>query len=190
MRRIIAIITLLVTLSAPSQAADYLLTVYGGRYTDNKLGKVLVSDPIAFEHANLGVLAIARAFALRSPAHRWEVEGQIGKHFHGQSHWELNAVAIYRWLKFPWNHYLNTTMAVGDGVSYATDVPPLERASTSNQGARRLLNYILVETTFAPPRARNWSLVTRVHHRSGVYGVFGDVRGGSNIVAVGIKVGF
>lgn len=172
---------------AKAVSTTHSLTLYTGKYSDDTLGDILVNKPITFEDAWLGVAALARIFPLHSPYHQWEVEGQLGRYFVAQTHWELNAVAIYRWKRFPWNRYLNTTMALGDGLSYATRVPPLELSSPTNKGATHLLNYIVFEATFAPPWAKNWSLVTRVHHRSGIYGIFNDVEGGSNIVAVGIK---
>lgn len=173
--------------NARIDSPSHSLTLYAGKYSDDTLGDILVNKPITFENAWLGVAALARIFPLLSPSHQWEVEGQLGHHFVEQTHWEMNLVAIYRWKRFPWNHYLDTTIALGDGLSYATEVPPLELSSPSNEGATRLLNYIVVETTFAPPWAKSWSLVTRVHHRSGIFGMFNDVDGGSNIVAVGIK---
>jgi hypothetical protein len=181
---------LILSTPAPSSAADYFVTVYAGKYSDNTLGHILVSKPIEFWHSYLAVIAIAKIFPLASPAHQWEVEAQVGQHFAGQHHAEINAAVIYRWQRFPWNHYLKTSIALGDGFSYATEVPPLELNSPTNEGSAHTLNYIVLETTFAPPWAKNWSLVTRVHHRSGVYGLFNDVDGGSNVVAVGMKFRF
>ncbi len=173
-----------------SCAANYYLTLYSGKYSDNKLGHVLLSKPVDFMDAYLGVVALSRGFAFESPAHQWELEGQLGKHFHEQHHWEFNIAALYRWQRFPWQKRLRTTLAIGDGLSYAAQTPPLEAASKSNVGATRLLNYVVVEMTVAPPEVKDWSLVVRVHHRSGVYGIFDDVEGGSNVIAAGIKFRF
>lgn len=185
----LAAVVMLAASVAPLRAAanDYALTVYAGRYSDDRLGAVLVSKPIDFEDSWFAAAALSRAFAFTSPSHQWEIEGQIGRHFRGQSHEEFNLLAIWRWQHFPWNHRLRTTAAIGDGLSWATRVPPLEEASDTNVGATRLLNYILIEFTFAPPQAVNWSLAVRVHHRSGVYGLFDGVEGGSNVIAAGIK---
>lgn len=174
-------------LSPPSLADDYL-TLYRGKYSDNKLAHTLLSKPISYWDSYLNVIALGRGFEFESPLHQWELEAQLGKHQRGQDHWEFNLVAIYRINRFPWHRYLRTTAALGEGLSYADEVPPLEAASTTNVGATRLLNYILFETTFAPPQVEDWSLVVRVHHRSGVFGLFNDVEGGSNIIAAGIKL--
>ncbi len=186
---LLALITGAAAAAAPVRAIadDYALTVYAGRYSDDRLGAVLVSKPIDFEDSWFAAAALSRAFAFDSPSHQWEIEGQIGRHFRGQTHGEFNLLAIWRWQRFPWNHRLRTTVAIGDGLSWATRVPPLEEASDTNVGATRLLNYILVEFTFSPPQVSDWSLAVRVHHRSGVYGLFDGVEGGSNVIAAGIK---
>ena len=177
MRRSALILLWLTVCMLPVQCAiaeDYL-TLYTGKYSDDRLGDVLLSKPVTYVDSYLAVAAWSHAFKLNSTAHQWEVEAQAGKHFRGQSHWEFNLLALYRWQRFPWQHLLSTTVAIGDGLSYATKIPTLEAASTINVGVTRLLNYILVETTFAPPAVTSWSLVVRVHHRSGVYGLFDDV---------------
>lgn len=164
------------------------LTLYTGKYTDQRLAEdILGNRALHFENSWIVAGAWARTFS-ESENHRWEIEGQVVKHMGRQTHWEFNGLVIWRWTEFPWNAYLKTTVAVGDGLSYATEVPPLELESHTNTGAARLLDYFVLETTFAPPWADNWALVTRVHHRSGVKGLFGDVHGGSNIIAVGIKL--
>jgi hypothetical protein len=168
-------------------AGSNSLTLYAGRYSDDRLGDVLLSKPVTYMNSWLLAVAASHAFALASPAHQWELEGQLARHVRGQHHWETNLLAIYRWQRFSWRRVLQTSLAVGEGLSYASRVPPLEAASQTNVGATRLLNYILVEMTVAPPQVKDWSLVVRVHHRSGVYGLFNDVKGGSNVIAAGVK---
>ena len=180
---------LLLTLFLPAaaNAQQTALTLYLGKYSDERLGDILLSKSVDFFDSWLATAAWSYAYPLESPRHQWEFETQLAKHYRGQHHWEVNALVIYRWQYFPWNDKLRTTVAIGDGLSYATETPPLEEASKTNVGATRLLNYILVETTFAPPEVLDWSLVVRVHHRSGVFGLFDDVKGGSNVIAAGIK---
>jgi hypothetical protein len=48
----------------------------------------------------------------------------------------------------------------------------------------------MVELAFAPPSQPNWSVFLRVHHRSGVHGLFNGVSGGSNFLALGVRYGF
>ena len=62
--------------------------------------------------------------------------------------------------------HLPTTFAVGEGISYATEVPELE----PGEGASQWLNYLLFEVTFALPKYPEWAIVGRIHHRSGFFG--------------------
>ena len=89
-------------------------------------------------------------------------------------------------LTFPWNDYVYTTFAVGEGVSYATAVPKLEKELQDT--THQLQNYLMFELTLSPPQHREWAFVTRIHHRSALFGVYGD--GGSNVLAVGVKYRF
>lgn len=178
---------LLFLLSGACLANDRYLTLYSGVYTDDRLGDVLLSKPVDQLDSYLAVMAWSKAYQFQSTKHQWELEAQLGKHYRGQSHLELNLLAIYRWQKTPWDNILKTSFAIGDGLSYASDVPPLEAASHTNTGAARLLNYIMFEMTAAPPQAKDWAMVVRVHHRSGVDGLFNDVKGGSNVIAIGLK---
>lgn len=189
-RRPILVLALCLLCIGQAGATDKHLTLYVGKYSDDRLGDVLVSKPIDYLDSYIATVALGRAFAFDNPGHQWEWETQLVKHVGRQHHWELNALLIYRWQRFPWRRVLRTTLAIGDGLSYASDVPPLEAASHTNEGATRLLNYILVEMTAAPPQVTDWSLVLRVHHRSGVYGLFDDVEGGSNVIGIGIKFHF
>jgi len=88
-----------------------------------------------------------------------------------------------RWTLFPWDRFVDTSIAVGEGLSYATSRPRIE-----NRGeAARLLNYLMFEMELTPLQDSPWSLVGRIHHRSGVFGIFGGVRGGSNFIMIGVR---
>ncbi|HET7649307.1 MAG TPA: hypothetical protein VFL15_01230 [Gammaproteobacteria bacterium] len=53
-----------------------------------------------------------------------------------------------------------------------------------------MLNYILIEATLAPPQVDNWNFAKGVHYPSGIFGPFGGIHGGSNVIAVGVKFRF
>jgi hypothetical protein len=118
----------------------------------------------------------------------FDLEGQAVQHLGAQSHAEWNGVFIARWLTFPWNHKLRTTIAFGEGLSYAAKTPNIEKLH--NEKVSHLLNYLSFEFTFALPQAKRFLLLTRLHHRSGVYGLFNDVKGASNAVGVGVRYEF
>jgi hypothetical protein len=118
----------------------------------------------------------------------FELEGQAVKHLGDQTHEEWTGVFIARWLTFPWNHKIRTTFAFGEGLSYATKIPNIERIH--NEEVSRLLNYLSIEFTFALPQSEYFQLLTRVHHRSGAYGLFSNVKGASNAVGMGLRYEF
>ena len=181
-------------LEEPAQAEDvgspkkpeelkWAVTLYAGVFSTDHLYEVLTLSA-NYEQSYVGVAALSWQFFRLGEHIRLEVEGQVGKHFGEQHQWELNALVIGRWVTFPWNAYLNTTFAVGEGISYATEVPELER----EKGASQWLNYLLFEVTFALPKYPEWAIVGRIHHRSGFFGALAP--NGSNVVAAGIEYRF
>lgn len=104
---------------------------------------------------------------------------------HQNTIYEFNPYVAFRWANFPWNHYVNTSLAIGEGISYDTSVPSLE--SKSSENTKRLLNYLMLEATFASPTYPRLQLVARIHHRSGAYGLYHAGNTGSNVVGLGIR---
>lgn len=99
--------------------------------------------------------------------------------------YEFDPYLMFRWVDFIWNSWVNTSLAIGEGVSYATAIPEVE---TNNTKAKRFLNYLMLEATFAPPTYPNLQLVARLHHRSGAFGLYGaGRRDGTNALALGIR---
>ena len=110
----------------------------------------------------------------------WELEAQAYHHHGLQSHWEYNAAVGVRWTRFPWNDILPTTFSYAQGLSLATEEPVIEDET------RRFLHYLHAEFAVRAPSWRHLSVVARVHHRSGVFGLFG-VTGGSNFLNLGLR---
>ncbi len=93
-----------------------------------------------------------------------------------------------RWSNFPWSKTIRTTFGLGGGLSYATDVPSIEiDPNDPNGDYSRLLHYIAVEATFALPKYKDWHLVYRLHHRSGVFGLMQAENSGNTAIQIGIR---
>lgn len=75
-------------------------------------------------------------------------------------------------------------------MSYATEVPEVEVRRHPNTGSERFLGYLMIELSVGIPGSPSFSLVARVHHRSGAWGLFSDVHGASNALALGVKYRF
>ncbi len=166
-------------------ANPWYVTVVGGVYSGSQLLEIPARLDLK-ESYTFGV-SVSKQFAEWTRYMRFEGELQVLKHFGDQDHWEFTGSVNLRWVVFPWNRYVATTAAIGEGLSWATEIPALEKADPTNTENAQLLNYILLEVTFAIPDSP-WSLVTRIHHRSGVWGLFGH--SGSNILEAGIRYRF
>ena len=164
----------------------WFVTAYGGAHAQDDINDVLTFQPKFEDNAYIGVLALARELWHYKNYLSLELEGQVGKHFNRDTHWEFVGVLIGRWHHFPWNHYVNTSLAVGDGISYYTEVSEVEE--DDDDDAQRALNYLLLELTLGLPKYPKWDFVVRVHHRSSVFGLVGA--GGSNFVCGGFKFAF
>jgi hypothetical protein len=181
--------------SAPAAAfePDQHLSVYGGVYSPNRFIELIgirQETLRADTSSGLVAVALARELGHTGESLRWELEVQLVQHWGVQRHQEVNVVLVARWLRFPWNHLVATSLAFGQGLSYATRVPPLEPRADPDEGeSARLLNYLLMELELGPPNSP-WRGFARVHHRSGAFGVYGGVRGGSNFVALGVRYQF
>ena len=174
--------------TVPSGWADerlYALNLYAGRMTSNHWDEFFYNaDDLDFKDSYLIGVTLARRIGKYQDKASFEIEGQIVKHFHFQTHWELNALVAARWEAFWWDDVLDTSVAFGLGPSYATDEPEVE---IENDGdTSQLLVYWMLEVAMGLPDYPRVALITRIHHRSDAYGADADT-GGSNTLAVGLK---
>ncbi|MEB3264110.1 MAG: DUF3769 domain-containing protein [Synechococcus sp.] len=98
-----------------------------------------------------------------------------------QSFGELTAgIGVRLWLQ-PW---LNLYFV--EGVSFNTSVSNYEK--TFRENFAQFLNYLAFEAeALVSPQ---WSVVGRIHHRSGAYGTYSGVKEGSNAYLIGFRYRF
>lgn len=122
----------------------------------------------------------------------WTIDGEIGAgyRFRDTNAPEVWTALYFRYEGFPWNRVVYTTVAVSTGLSYISTVPEGEKRGRGGPHGSKLLHYFSPEITFAHPDRRDTELVVRFHHRSGVFGLFNGVWGGSNVVTGGIRQRF
>jgi hypothetical protein len=177
--------------ASPSEASSpddaWRLTLLGAIGTENVIADLGYLRRLDIAHTYFIALSVAKPLASYRHYLTLEAEGQVVKHFERQHHFEFDAFLALRWHPFPWDRYLDTSFAFGDGLSYAMERPPFE-AERADENPSRLLNFLVFEKAIALPGAPRWSLVGRIHHRSSVFGHAG--RGGSNFLAVGIRYEF
>jgi len=181
---------LLVTKNCSAQNDEnlYHVSFYNGILAGPGIEDALLLSADFDDSYQLYALTLSKKIGSLSKNIDMELEGQIVKHIGDQHHFEINPVFILRWLSFPWNHKIYTTFAVGEGLSYATKIPEIEKEYSEETA--RFLNYLLFEFTFSKKQSSNWNFIIRVHHRSGMYGVFSGVKGASNAVGIGVRYSF
>ena len=160
------------------------LMLYQGFGTSTDMGETLVLD-IKTEASYFTGLVVNRKMFPFWRYFTFELEGQVLKHYGKQDHWELDGLFLLRWHPFLLSSNLNIEFAAGGGLSYATQTPVIEaeiRDTTS-----QLMAYIAFEMAFTLAEYPEWTLVTRIHHRSGVFGLFNNTYGGSNYLALGLR---
>jgi hypothetical protein len=182
------VLTLLTLVSAPAAFAEkeWAVTALGGQYSGSQLLK-LGGGTLDFKDSYTAGLSLSYQFVDWGPHMRWELEGQALQHVGEQEHVEFASSINVRWITFPWNRYLDTSVAIGGGLSVTSEVPVLEERDPDNSQAATLLHYLLIEAAVGLPSS-NWSLVARVHHRSGIFGLFSH--SGSNVLALGLRYRF
>lgn len=173
------------TPTSPADVPGRSVTVFAGNLLDNHWEEVFV-DPGGLQFENSYLAGVAASARVAEPVEglTLEVEGQVVRHVHGQTHWEFNApILTARWSRLPWSETLDSSVAFGIGLSLATETPALEVANEGDSS--KAMVYWMIEVESETP-VENWRLVGRLHHRSPAYGLFGD-DGGSNALVLGLR---
>ncbi|PSB02660.1 hypothetical protein [Merismopedia glauca] len=173
----------------------WFFTIYGGTGTNSSLGQTLTGKTSEFYDSffngeNYVGVEVGRKIANLGKKFQIEVTGQARQHFNESDYLALETAIVLRWHIARNSNFLNASLALGDGFSYVTDLPQVEANRPDSFKKSNLLNYLLIETTFSLPKNPDWSLVLRLNHRSGVFGIFNGARDGSNNLSVGIRHSF
>lgn len=115
-----------------------------------------------------------------------EAEAGFARHFETHAVYESTGAIVLRWLNPPWSKSVGGSVAFGNGLSYASRVP--ESEITRLPLNSKLLYYLLFDLSVSLPRQESWELLFRVHHRSGIFGLFGGVSGGSDFLCLGLRL--
>lgn len=183
----LALFGLLLLLPERGRTTDMPWSVfaYGGQWTDTRFVHIL-RGRTEFRRSHVWVLGGSRTLLDFGRHLGTEGEVNIAGHTGLQHHAEVNTAFILRWRSFPWDRYVDTSLAYGLGLSLASERPSIEEEP--RRSASRLLLFMPAELTFAPPKAHHspWEAMLRIHHRSGAFGWFRDA-GGSNFLSLGVR---
>lgn len=175
---------------------NYSLVGFGGIYVNSDLAPISFNLDFKYKPSYLWGMGINRKVNYKYSIFEFEVEGILAKHSGAMNHSEAVAVGIARVPKI-----LGTPLsfAVGEGQSLASENPKLEnlrkgydngRIAFDDIQSRAWLNYLMFELDYTLPWFNESSKVfARIHHRSGIYGVYCPPSPpcGSNFVVYGFK---
>lgn len=191
--------------SLPSDSDQYFtkqdvgwdLSLYAGQYTETDLLPILFQGDIRWKNSQILVVGLSKPLDFRFRMFRFEVEGNIGKHFGLMNHWEANGLYIAR---IPNLFSLPFSFAIGNGLSLASQNPRLENKPTgfhwdpfhyqhNAQESRNILNYLMVELEWGRRDSEIPRIFIRIHHRSGIFGLYckPDPACGSNFITIGAR---
>jgi hypothetical protein len=203
-RRLLLLFAFCSTAFAGEQGGDSFVTLYLAQGVDHNLvemPRVIVRSDIAWEETYLTAAGyfhplptpslVQRAFdTLRAPNTQTGIETVIGKHRGLQDNWEVNAAYFARFAGASVGA-LRIRPGLGIGLSYAVGTPTYEDGPKDDPERRyHLQNFNTYEFEWSLAAAPRVALVTRIHHRSGVFGLIAPRHVGSNFLAAGIRIGF
>jgi hypothetical protein len=86
---------------------------------------------------------------------------------------------------------MGVNFGMGAGLSYALGTPSYEDGSVTDPGRHYRTQFLgLFELEWHMRQIENLSIITRTHHRSGVYGLIAPQHVGSNFLALGVRYKF
>ena len=115
----------------------------------------------------------------------------IAAKHHGMQHnAEVDAAYALRFSKMSL-YAFTVRFGIDFGLSYAFGRPSYEDGSVDDPDRRyRFQSYGAYELEWGHGAAPRISFVTRIHHRSGIYGLIAPRQVGSNFLALGLRYGF
>ena len=159
------------------EAVEWRATLWGGIMTDNDLSDSVTFRNVELEDSGLLGIGISRTVAGGNTV-KVEGELQLFRHIGRQEHFEGTAALVLRWQMSP-----SFSVALIEGVSYATDLPIIEDENNADES--QFLNYLALEVEYSYTPA--WAIAGRLHHRSGAFEQFSDATGGSNAYLFGLR---
>jgi hypothetical protein len=197
--------TLSVQAAQPGDAALFdAVTLYGGQGVDHNLRQLpeaILSNNIDWDKSyfvGVGLAktgpklgdSVGRLQGTPMAELRQDFEVLMLKHRGLQHNAELGAAYLLRTPDLQMGP-LGVNLAAGTGLSYAIGRPTYEDGPKDDQERRyRLQLLVLFELEWKLRNVDALTLSTRIHHRSGLYGLIAPPLVGSNFITVGLRYRF
>ncbi|GBF50982.1 hypothetical protein LPTSP4_25130 [Leptospira ryugenii] len=169
---------------------------FGGVFVNSDLAPISFQLDFKYQPSYIWGFGFNQGITPRFSIFQFELEGILARHTGAMNHYEAVGVGIAR---IPNLFGSNFSLAVGEGISFASRLPRLEnwdlgydkgRFVTDDVESRATLNYLLFEVDYSIPGfSDKTKIFSRIHHRSGIYGVFCPPTPpcGSNFIVYGFK---
>lgn len=178
---------------------NWSVVLYGGIFTTTDLIPIVFRQKTDYKESYIGTIGVTRPLEYRIRWFDFLWEANVTKHFGEMKHWEANAFYI---VKIDRIYDSPFSLSLGEGMSLASENPKLENKAKGyylESGlqkdaieSRALLNYMMVEVSSYLPFERKTEIFLRIHHRSGIFGLYcpPDPNCGSNFVSYGFRTAF
>lgn len=169
--------------SVTPRVRESQVSFFVGKHVDNTWQDVFRSTN-DLEYSSSGLIGLAIGHDWRRPGGRFSygIELQADWQFGDQYHLEFNLPVFARY-HLPERAPALRSLAFGVGPSYATRVPDYEVDSRGD--SQQFMMYWAMEAEFGGS-GRATSFFTRLHHRSGMFGVVAE-EGASNALVLGVR---
>lgn len=183
--------------SKPSQNSKdkkkWDLAFYKGQFTQTNLKNIIIDGQTSYKPSFINVATASKPLQYSIFGFATEGEGQFAYHEGIMKHIEINGLVVFRTKQL--SRGLPLRFGFGEGLSLASRNPDLENSrksildpNTESEYSRKFLNYLMFEIDLAlPVESYKPRAFLRIHHRSGIYGIFCPPTCGSNFIAYGVK---
>lgn len=183
----------------------WLVSLYAGQWADTNLPDLprrMVDGSLRFESPKYVGIGLNRAliraydlplpFGIRLRGNSLELDTSLLQHFDGQDNIEAAAALMARTGQIRPGLGLGVNLAAGAGLSYAFGTTGFEigRDGVQGQDTYRLQIHLVFEVEAMQADLPGWSVLARLHHRSGGYGLVSPQRTGSNFLGFGLRRSF
>jgi hypothetical protein len=183
----------------------WLVSLYAGQWADTNLPDLprrMVDGSLRFESPKYVGIGLNRAliraydlplpFGIRLRGNSLELDTSLLQHFDGQDNIEAAAALMARTGQIRPGLGLGFNLGAGAGLSYAFGTTGFEigRDGVQGQDTYRLQIHLVFEVEAMQSDVPGWSLLARLHHRSGGYGLVSPQRTGSNFLGFGLRRSF
>ena len=170
---------------AANADTDSSFFAYGGPSTTVPLVEIVRLKVPSIERYGILAVGMSRTVHRTDFGLQWELEGTLAKHLERPSLVSYGLAIGTRFVRMPWDRIFQGSFYFGNGLSWANGDPEVEIQAIGR--TNRLLYHIILEYEFRPRTTSLWSFFFRDHHRSGVFGLFNGISGGSDFLCLGVR---